>query len=90
MDNVKEVSAYLEEKLDELVAEYDFIIERRGLGLMQGLELTFPVGDVIKMAQNEGLIIISASGNVIRFVPPLVIEKKHVDEMIAKLKKCLQ
>lgn len=39
MDNVKEVSAYLEEKLDELVAEYDFIIERRGLGLMQGLEL---------------------------------------------------
>lgn len=88
--HVKEVGAYLYEQLEQLTAEFDCIKDHRGIGLMQGIELTIPVGDVIKKAQKEGLIIISASGNVIRFVPPLVIEKKHVDEMTAKLKKCLQ
>ena len=88
--HVKEVGAYLYEQLEQLTAKFDCIKDHRGIGLMQGIELTIPVGDVIKKAQKEGLIIISASGNVIRFVPPLVIEKKHVDEMIAKLKKCLQ
>ena len=88
--HVKEVGTYLYEQLEQLTAEFDCIKDHRGIGLMQGIELTIPVGDVIKKAQKEGLIIISASGNVIRFVPPLVIEKKHVDEMIAKLKKCLQ
>ena len=88
--HVKEVGAYLYEQLEQLTSEFDCIKDHRVIGLMQGIELTIPVGDVIKKAQKEGLIIISASGNVIRFVPPLVIEKKHVDEMIAKLKKCLQ
>ena len=88
-EHVKEVGAYLYEKLEQLTREYDCIKDHRGVGLMQGIELTIPVGDVIKKAQKEGLIIISASGNVIRFVPPLVIEKEHVDEMIEKLKKCL-
>ncbi len=88
-EHVKEVGAYLYEKLEQLKREYDCIKDHRGVGLMQGIELTIPVGDVIKKAQQEGLIIISASGNVIRFVPPLVIEKKHVDEMIEKLKMCL-
>ncbi len=88
-EHVKEVGAYLYEKLEQLKREYDCIKDHRGVGLMQGIELTIPVGDVIKKAQQEGLIIISASGNVVRFVPPLVIEKKHVDEMIEKLKMCL-
>lgn len=87
MDNVKEVSAYLEEKLDEFVAEYDFIIERRGLGLMQGLELSINPKDVIANALDNGLILFSAGTNVIRMVPPLVITKADVDEMITKLKK---
>ena len=87
LDNVKEVSAYLEEKLDELVAEYEFIIERRGLGLMQGLELSINPKDVIANALDNGLILFSAGTNVIRMVPPLVITKADVDEMITKLKK---
>lgn len=88
-DHVKEVGAYLYEKLEQLKDRHSCIKDHRGIGLMQGLELTIPVGEVIKKAQKEGLIIISASGNVIRFVPPLVIEKAHVDEMIEKLEKCL-
>lgn len=89
VDHVKEVSAYLEEKLDELVKEYDFVIERRGKGLMQGLELSKPVNDIIGKAMESGLIIISAGANILRFVPPLVIAKDDIDAMIAILKKCL-
>lgn len=89
IEHVQEVSAYLEEKLDELVETNEAVLERRGMGLMQGLVLNIPVGDVIKKAMEQGLIAISASGNVLRLVPPLVIEKKHIDEMIEKLKKAL-
>ncbi len=90
LDNVKEVSAYLEEQLDKLVAEYDTIKERRGMGLMQGLELTVAPSGIIAKALEQGLILFSAGSNVLRFVPPLVITKSDVDEMIGKLKKALE
>lgn len=89
LDNVHEVAPYLEQKLDELVAKYDFLTTRRGRGLMQGLVCTLPVGQVSAKALEQGLIIITAGADVIRMVPPLVIEKKHVDEMIEKLEKAL-
>ena len=92
LDNVKKVSDYLEKKLDEIVAEYDFVVERRGLGLMQGLEINTDIKDlkkVIAACLDNGLILFTAGTNVIRFVPPLVISEADVDEMIAKLKKAL-
>ena len=89
LDNVHEVAPYLEKKLNELVAKYDFLTTRRGMGLMQGLVCTLPVGQVSAKALEQGLIIITAGADVIRMVPPLVIEKKHVDEMIEKLEKAL-
>lgn len=89
MNHVQKVSAYLEAKLEELVAENEWVETRRGKGLMQGLVLKKPVGDVVKKAMDFGLIVISASGNVLRLVPPLVITNAHVDEMIEKLKKAL-
>ena len=67
--------------------DYDFIVERRGLGLMHGLELSISPKDVIARALDNGLILFSAGTNVIRMVPPLVITKSDVDEMIDKLKK---
>ncbi len=85
--HVKEISSYLEEQLDKLVEEYDLVAARRGMGLMQGLELSVPVGEVSSKALEHGLIVITAGSNVLRFVPPLVIEKEHVDEMVEKLKK---
>lgn len=88
-DHVKEVSAYLEEKLDEIVTKYDFLTAHRGMGLMQGIVCEKPVGKIAAKALEEGLIIITAGTDVIRLVPPLIIEKKHVDEMIAKLEKVL-
>ena len=90
LENVKEVAPYLEEKLDELVAEYDCIETRRGAGLMQGLVFNKPVGEIIAKALENGLILINAGTDIIRFVPPLVISKENVDEMISILKECLQ
>ena len=58
-------------------------------GLMQGLEMEIPVGQVAAKALEKGLIIITAGSNVVRFVPPLVIEKEHVDEMVTKLDEVL-
>lgn len=89
LQNVRKVSAYLEEKLDELAGENDAIVDRRGAGLMQGLVFDKPVGEIITKALDAGLILINAGTNIIRFVPPLVITKKDVDDMIAILKQCL-
>ncbi|MGN0351912.1 MAG: aspartate aminotransferase family protein [Roseburia sp.] len=88
-DHVTEISTYLEEKLDELVKKYDFLTARRGMGLMQGIVCEKPVGQIAAKALEEGLIIITAGSDVIRMVPPLIIEEKHVDEMIQKLQKVL-
>ena len=85
--HVKEVGDYMEEQLKKLVEDYDCVVEQRGLGLIRGIKLSGPVGEVVKKAMEEGLLIISARSDVIRLVPPLVIEKEHVDEMIEKLKK---
>ena len=88
-EHVKEVGAYLTEKLDALVQESDRVLERRGTGLIQGIRLNGPVGDVIQEALKEGLLIISARSDVIRMVPPLVIKNRHIDEMIRILQKVL-
>ncbi len=87
--HVREIGAYLEEKLEELMKGCDGILERRGTGLMQGIKVKKPVGEIVNAALAEGLLVISAGGNVIRLVPPLVIGKEHVDEMIQKLGKVL-
>ena len=89
IEHVREVAPYLEEKLDELVRDYAFIEARRGAGLMQGLVFDRPVAMVINKALENGLILINAGTSIIRFVPPLVITKENVDEMIGILRKCL-
>ena len=89
VDHVKKVGGYLEKKLNALVEKYDFLKERRGKGLIQGLEVEGrPIGEIVNRGLEEGLIIITAGSNVLRFVPPLVVTEADVDEMIAKLEKC--
>ena len=90
LEHVQKITPYLENKLDELVDKYEFITARRGKGLMQGLVLEGkPVGDVVNKELENGLLIISAGGNVLRLVPPLVITEEDIDEMMEKLKKSL-
>lgn len=86
VDYVNEISPYLIKTLDELVEKYDFITGRRGLGLMQGLVLTVPVGQVVKQAlTEEGLVVLSAGADVLRLLPPLVITEADVDEFKEKI-----
>lgn len=88
-EHVKELTPYFEECLDKLVDKYDCLVTRRGKGFIQGIECTLPVGQVAAKAIEKGLIVITAGSNVIRFVPPLVIEKADIDEMIQKLSATL-
>ena len=87
--NVQKVGAYLEKRLDEVAAEFSCVRERRGTGLLQGLVFDQPVGDIIKRAMDKGLVLINAGTDIIRFVPPLVIQETHVDDMIAILRECI-
>lgn len=89
LDNVNEVGAYLASKLDDMVEKYDYIKAHRGVGLLHGLECNGPVGEIINKALEKGLLLINAGANVIRFIPPLIITKENVDEMIAILEDCL-
>ena len=89
LENVRTVGDYLYKKLDELASKYDIIKAHRGLGLMQGLEFTIPVADIIKDCMDSGLILINAGSSILRFVPPLIITKDDVDEMIKILTGCL-
>lgn len=88
-EHVNEVAPYLTQCLNELAEKYDCISECRGKGLIQGIVLTKNPSEVVNKALEEGLIIITAKGNTIRFVPPLIIEKEHIDEMIEKLERAL-
>ena len=88
LGHVNEIAPYLTEKLNELKDKYpDIIKDVRGLGLMQGIELEIPAGDVVAKCRENGVILISAGTNIIRFVPPLVIEKEHIDTMCDVLDK---
>ena len=87
--HVKEMGTYLTEKLEALKEKCDCIKAVKGTGLMQGIQITKPRGEVTNAALKEGLLVIGAGADVLRFVPPLIIEKEHVDEMIAVLEKIL-
>ncbi len=87
---VNETAPYLEEKLEALVQKYDFLTGHRGRGLMQGLVFDtskMTAGEVSKKALENGLIVITAGPDVLRFLPPLIITKQDVDEMVVRLEK---
>lgn len=89
--HVQEVGSYLWEKLDGFVEKYSCVTAHRGKGLMQGLEFSVPVAAVVKEALlGQKLVLISAGTNIIRFVPPLVIERADVDEMVERLEKAIE
>ncbi len=89
LKHVEEVGEYLGRRLQEITVRKDRAKETRGLGLMRGLELTEEAGPYVLKALERGVIFMSAGANVIRFVPPLVITKDHVDEMTAVLEEIL-
>ncbi len=87
--NVERVGAYLERRLDEVASKFPRVLERRGVGLMQGLVFDGPVGGIIGRAMEKGLVLINAGTDILRFVPSLVIEERHVDDMVEILCECI-
>ena len=89
LDNVKKNGTYLTEKLNVLKEKYSIITDVRGIGFMQGIELSVPVADIIKQTIENGLLLVNSGKNVIRFVPSLIAEKEHIDEAMEILDKVL-
>lgn len=83
--HVNEVGVYLWERLHELNAPQ--IVEIRGRGLMVGMELNIPVGDIVNTGYEHGLLLVGAGTHTLRFVPPLIMEKSDVDTLIERLEQ---
>lgn len=89
LDNVKANGKYLTEKLNELKAKHDCIIDVRGIGFMQGMELNKPVAPVIAAAIDNGLLLVNAGSSIIRFVPSLIAAKEDIDKAMEILDAAL-
>lgn len=90
LDNTVETGAYMTGQLQKLAAKYPAIISSvRGKGLMIGVQLTMPGKDIVGRCMEEGVLINCTNVDVLRIVPPLIINNTHVDEFIAILDKVL-
>lgn len=87
--HVQEVGAYLIERLNDLKSKKTVINDVRGMGLMQGIELNVPVADIIQCCMENGLLLVNAGTNIIRFVPPLIVTKPEIDEALDILEQAL-
>lgn len=90
LEHVKEAGSYLKDKLLALKEKYDLITDVRGLGLMLGIEVTIPPKELIDKCIENGLMVVGAGENVVRFVPPLIITKDQIDECYQLLEKSIQ
>jgi acetylornithine/LysW-gamma-L-lysine aminotransferase len=83
------LGGYFKAKLEELQAKYKIVKEVRGLGLMLGMELRYDVHNIILKTMERGVLILDAGRNVLRFLPPLVIEKEQIDKTISVLNEVI-
>jgi predicted acetylornithine/succinylornithine family transaminase len=89
LDNVKRQGEYLTQKLRALAAVRPCVTDVRGFGLMQGIELSTEAAPIISKCIDSGLLLVSAGPSVIRFVPPLIVNEKDIDEAAAILEDCM-
>ncbi|HTG61522.1 MAG TPA: aspartate aminotransferase family protein [Terriglobia bacterium] len=89
LEHVREVGAYFQQQLELLRRELAVIREVRGEGLMLAAELSVPCKDVVRQALEAGFILNCTQTKVLRFLPPLVLERRHVDELMAALRPIL-
>lgn len=89
LEKAAESGAYLLERLAEVAREFDSVVEVRGKGLMAGIEFNQPVAPLVGNLIEAGIICGPAGPNVLRFLPPLIVEKEHIDRMVSLLKACL-
>ena len=89
LDNVNRVGAYLQEQLRGLAGKYAGVVETRGRGMIQGLQLEIPARPIVEQAISEGVLFNSTQDTVVRFLPPFLLEEKHVDKGLRVLKRLL-
>jgi acetylornithine/N-succinyldiaminopimelate aminotransferase len=89
--HVREVASYLDEALQDLAAEFpETVVELRGRGLMRGLRINRSAAAVREAAQAQHLLVATAGEDVVRLLPPLIVEREHIDAAIAALRAALQ
>ena len=89
LDNVNKVGAYLHEQLEGLMAKRNAAIGVRGRGFIQGVQLEIPARPIVDAGLAEGVLFNSTQDTVVRFLPPFLLEEKHVDKGVRVLKKLL-
>jgi acetylornithine/N-succinyldiaminopimelate aminotransferase len=89
LDNVNKVGAYLQQQLQTLVEKRAVATGVRGRGFIQGIQLQIPARPIVDAALAEGVLFNSTQDSVVRFLPPFLLEEKHVDKGIRVLKKLL-
>lgn len=91
VEHVQEMSPYFFEKLQLLSGKYPSVVkEVRGKGLLLGMEVSCPNGDIVKKAMEKGLVLLTAGSNVVRIAPPLIIKKEQIDECLCILDEILK
>ncbi len=89
LSRVDQTGAYLKRRLQGIVADLESAVETRGTGLMQAVELNIPARPVVEAALARGVMLNCVQGNVIRFLPPLIIDRTHVDRGVDLLRDLL-
>jgi acetylornithine aminotransferase len=82
LNRTEEIGEYLEGELEILQRKYSFVKEVRGIGLMIGMALDIPAGDIVKKGHSRGVLLNVTHDTVLRFVPPLVVTRQEIDAMI--------
>ena len=90
LEHTQKAGKYLKKKLTELLIKYDTIKNIRGIGLMLGIELSQPAGDIVSACREKGLLLATAGPSVIRFVPPLIVTEEDIDKAVSILDKVIQ
>jgi len=85
VERAEKIGGYFKAKLEELQAKHNVVKEVRGLGLMLGMEFRYDVRNIILKTMERGVLILDAGRTVVRFLPPLVIEKEQIDKAVAVL-----
>ncbi|MHB1418819.1 MAG: acetylornithine transaminase [Bacillota bacterium] len=89
IENTREVGDYFTQELHKIAEQYPFVVEIRGKGLLLGMELSIQGAGIVKACQEQGLLINCTRGNVLRFLPPLNVTEKQVNEGLGVLRKVL-
>jgi acetylornithine/N-succinyldiaminopimelate aminotransferase len=90
LENVRRVGAYLLEQLKALTSRHASVLEVRGRGLIQGLQLAIPARPIVEEGLVEGVLFNSTQDSVLRFLPPFLLQEKHVDKGMRVLRKLLR